>query len=272
MPFIEINHLNYHYELVGDGPPLLMLHGFTGSLENWRSHAEMLSEHYQVLTVDLPGHGRTDAPDDPVRYCMEWVADELTTLLRRIYLGIQPVHLLGYSMGARLALYMAHEYPDYVRSLILESGSPGLATVDEQQTRVRSDEARAERIKRDGVAAFIGYWEHIPLFASQQNLPADVRLRLREQRLRNRPQGLANSLRGMGTGVQPSLWNRLGELNIPVLLMAGALDTKFVGIGQQMYDRIPNAQLVIVPGVGHTIHLEAPAVFQAQILEFLSQQ
>ena len=271
MPFIEINNLNYHYEIAGNGPPLLLLHGFTGSLENWRVHGQALSEHYQVMSVDLPGHGQTDAPDDPVRYRMEWVADDLTALLRRIYLRIQPVHLLGYSMGARLALYVALNYPEHIRSVILESGSPGLMAEEERQARATSDEALADRIERDGVAAFVDYWEHIPLFDSQQNLTADIRNRLREQRLRNRPTGLTNSLRGMGTGVQPSLWHRLGELKMPVLLLAGALDTKFVGIAQQMYDRILDARLVIVPEVGHTIHLEAPTVFQTQVLEFLSQ-
>jgi 2-succinyl-6-hydroxy-2,4-cyclohexadiene-1-carboxylate synthase len=266
VPFAEIDGLNYHYEITGDGPPLLMLHGFTGSLENWRSHADVLSKRFQVITVDLPGHGQTDAPEDPERYRMERVGTDLTKLIE------QPVHLLSYSMGARLALYVALTYPDHVQSLILESGSPGLATEDERQARIRSDEALADRIERDGLAAFVNHWEAIPLFASQQNLSSEIRQRLRDQRLHNRPHGLANSLRGMGTGVQPSLWDRLGELKMPVLLMTGELDTKFVGIAQQMYDRIPDARLVVAPDVGHTIHLEAPAVFQAQVLEFLSHQ
>lgn len=270
MAFAEINGLNYHYEFAGDGPLLVLLHGFTGSLENWRSHVKVLSEQYHVLTVDLPGHGQTDAPDDPTRYQMQQTAADLVAL--REQLDFHPAHLLGYSMGARLALYVAVTYPGQVRSLILESGSPGLATEAERQARVRSDEGLADRIEQDGIAAFVDYWEQIPLFASQQNLSADVRLRLREMRLQNCQTGLANSLRGMGTGVQPSLWQRLNELNMPVLLLAGALDTKFVGIAQQMYDWIPNARLVIVPDVGHTIHLEAPAVFQAHVLEFLSHQ
>lgn len=270
MPFIEINNLNYHYELAGSGPTLLLLHGFTGSLDNWLPHVEALSEHYRVLTVDLPGHGQTDAPYDPSRYRMERAAADLIALIER--LNLLPVHLLGYSMGARLALFAALNYPQYVHSLILESGSPGLATDDERQARVHSDEALAAWIERDGIAAFVDYWENIPLFASQQSLPAEMRHRLREQRLRNRPQGLTNSLRGMGTGVQPSLWDRLDELKMPVLLLAGALDTKFVGIAQQMYDRMPSVSLVIVPDVGHTIHLEAPNVFQTHVKDFLSHQ
>jgi 2-succinyl-6-hydroxy-2,4-cyclohexadiene-1-carboxylate synthase len=269
MPFAEINGLNYYYEITGSGPPVLLLHGFTGSSANWQAHVPALSEQYQVLIVDLPGHGQTDAPDDPARYGVEQVAADLIALSARA--GAASAHVLGYSMGARLALCMALAYPRFVRSLIMESGSPGLESVEERQARIRQDEALAERIVGDGLAAFVEYWENIPLFASQQRLSPEVRQRLREQRLRNRPEGLANSLRGMGTGVQPSLWNRLDEISVPVLLLAGALDTKFVGIAQQMYDRMPDARLVIVPGAGHTIHLEAPTVFHAQITEFLSQ-
>jgi 2-succinyl-6-hydroxy-2,4-cyclohexadiene-1-carboxylate synthase len=270
MAFAEINGLNYHYELNGDGPLLLLLHGFSGSLENWRPHAVAFSEQYQVIIVDLPGHGQTDAPKDSGRYGIEKTTADLIVLIEQM--GFAPAHLLGYSMGARLALYVALAYPNHVQSLIIESGSPGLASEDERRARIWQDEALAERIERDGVTAFIDYWENMPLFASQKNLPTRVKQQLRQQRLRNRPEGLANSLRGMGTGVQPSLWQRLGELKMPVLLLAGALDIKFVGIARQMYDRISNARLVIVPDVGHTVHLEAPTVFQTRVLEFLSQQ
>ena len=96
----------------------------------------------------------------------------------------------------------------------------------------------------DGIEAFVDYWETLPLFASQQQLASDIRSALRSQRLRNLPGGLANSLRGMGTGTQPSLWERLPELKIPTLLMAGELDTKFVGIASQMYDLLPEAQMM----------------------------
>src|SRR5207253_3632168 len=127
--------------------------------------------------------------------------------------------LLGYSMGGRIALYTA--FSSFFRALILESASPGLADPGEREQRRLSDETLAASIERDGVPAFIERWENLPLFASQKTLPLDCREKLHQQRLQNSATGLAQSLRGVGTGVQQSLYAQLPTLNIPVLLIAG---------------------------------------------------
>ena len=183
-------------------------------------------------------------------------------------MDIERTHLLGYSMGGRLALAAAIAHQDRIASLILESASPGLAGAAERQVRAASDDALADLIECDGVEAFVARWERMPLFATHERLPQAVRARVRTQRLANNPTGLANSLRGMGTGVQPSLWERLGELKIPCLLMAGELDAKFKAIAQSMAAAIAGSHLALVPGAGHTIHLEQPAAFARLILEF----
>ena len=268
MASAAINGISYHYVVIGSGPPLVLLHGFTGSSENWQPHTSLLAEHFTVLTVDLLGHGETDAPHDPERYGMAQAAADLVELLDRTCKA--PAHVLGYSMGGRLALYLAMMYPELVSSLILESASPGLADAPARRARIGQDEALADRIEAEGLDAFVDYWETLPLFATQQRLPVVLRRHLRDQRLRNRTTGLANTLRGMGTGVQPSLWEHLHEVSMSVLLLAGALDTKFVGIARQMYDLLPEAHLAIVPDAGHTIHLESPDAFRIQLLQFLA--
>lgn len=260
MPYAQLDEVTYHYEMAGRGPLLVLLHGFTGSVDNWRPHFPALATRYRVLAVDLLGHGRTSAPATPARYAMDAAAADLATLLAR--LAPEPVHLLGYSMGGRLALYVALAYPAQVKSLYLESASPGLEDEEARQQRQRQDEALADRIEQEGVPAFVDFWEALPLFASQQRLPNDVRDRLRRQRIQNQAHGLANSLRGMGTGVQPSLWSRLGELRMPVHLLVGALDTKFVAINRRMAQALPQATLTVVPDAGHTVHLEQPRRFQ----------
>ncbi|MBZ0302305.1 MAG: 2-succinyl-6-hydroxy-2,4-cyclohexadiene-1-carboxylate synthase [Anaerolineae bacterium] len=269
MPFAVIRGVQYHYELAGSGPPLVLLHGFTGSAANWQVHAEALASQYRVLTVDLLGHGQTDAPEDPPRYAMSAAAADLAELIDHV--AEPPAHLLGYSMGARLALYLAVQFPQKCRSLIMESGSPGLTDEAARRERIQQDDALADRIEQEGIERFVDYWENIPLFTTQKRLGATVRVDLRAQRLRNRPLGLANSLRGMGTGAQPSLWPILPQLHKPILLLAGALDTKFVGIARQMDNLLPDARLVVVPDAGHTVHLEAPAAFQTHVLDFLSR-
>ena len=268
MPTQRINDIDYHYETAGTGTPVVLLHGFTGSSGNWRGLMAQLAANYRVMAVDILGHGKTAVFPHLHRYTMPLVAADLATLLQ--LLAATPCHLLGYSMGGRLALYFAVYYPHLLRSLILESSSPGLAIATERESRTASDNALADRIERDGIPAFVDYWENIGLFASQKQLETAVRARLRQQRLQNNPLGLANSLRGMGTGQQPSLWDDLHQLTLPTLLIAGELDSKYVAIGRQMAAQLPNAQLAIVPDAGHTVHLERPGQFTALIAEWLA--
>lgn len=275
MPTTIVNAVEYYYD-VDEAPraeftqsaSLVLLHGFTGSTASWAVHRPIFASYYRTIVVDLLGHGQTAAPTDPARYTIEQSASDLAGLLTTIAPG--PVNLLGYSMGGRLALYFALHYPYLVQHLMLESASPGLADAPAQQERIHSDEQLATAIETQGIAAFVERWEALPLFTSQRALPVSVQNTLREQRLRNRPQGLANSLRGMGTGVQPSLWDQLSALSAPTLLLAGELDQKFKVIANQMATYLPHATVVIVPDAGHTIHLEQPQAFQEHVLQFLN--
>jgi len=246
---------------------IVLLHGFTGSGANWADHAaHFRAAGLRVLTPDLPGHGKNQSAssDD---YTTQSTAAQLAALLESTESG--PVHLLGYSMGGRLALYFALHYPAQVASLLLESASPGLATAEERASRIASDNALADRIESEGIPAFVTFWESLPLWKSQEKLPIDALEWLHEKRLQNNATGLALSLRGMGTGIQPSLWDRLGELAMAVLLLAGEEDAKFVAIAQQMAERIPHARLVIGPNAGHTIHLEQPTSFGQEVIRFV---
>ena len=274
MPKIAVNGLSYHYTIskamaaTKQQPPLVLLHGFTGSVANWQTHLVAFSNSYRTIVIDLLGHGQTDAPHVPTRYAMSESARDIVELLATIAPG--PFNLLGYSMGGRLALYLAVAYPQLVQRLILESASPGLADPVARKERRERDDALADQIEQEGVVAFVDRWEAIPLFASQHALPSASRERLHQQRLENREDGLANSLRGMGTGMQPVLWNQLPSLLIPTLLLTGALDQKFCSIATEMQKQLPTAIHTTIPHAGHTIHLEQPEAFQQAILAFLS--
>ncbi len=273
MSTVTVNGANYYYKMTGQGDPLLLLHGFSGSSQNWAAHVPILAQHYCVITLDILGHGRTDSPPDPARYSLEKVAADVTAVLHQLPLvnrQLSIVSLLGYSMGGRLALYLATHYPQLFRALILESASPGLETEAERAARRAHDCALADRIEGSGIPAFVAYWEAQPLWASQQQLAPETRAALHAQRLNNNPTGLANSLRGMGTGAQPSLWPHLPELTLPVLLLAGELDEKFVGISRNMHSLLLNSQLEVVVGAGHTVHLERPYAFRQAVLTFLA--
>ncbi len=252
---------------LSDQPPLVLLHGFTGSAASWSRHLDTLAGHgFRVIALDMLGHGQSDAPTDPQRYTIEKCETDILAVLNALGVKKGEATLLGYSMGGRIALYTA--FSGFFRALILESASPGLADLLERAQRKNSDEQLADRIERDGIEDFVTYWEHLPLFASQQRLPYEQQQALHEQRVQNRPLGLANSLRGVGTGVQPALQERLAALTIPVLLLAGILDTKFCAIAQHMAQALPNVQVYIVPDAGHTVHLEQPELFDQIVIDF----
>lgn len=246
---------------------LVLLHGFTGSAAGWSDLLLRLEAPGRwLIALDMPGHGESDAPADPACYTMERSQANILAALQALGVEARESILLGYSMGGRIALYTA--FSGFFRALILESASPGLANPAEREQRRQSDNALAERIERAGVEAFVADWEKLPLFASQRNLPSETRAALRAQRLNNRAIGLANSLRGCGTGVQPALHERLKALDLPVLLLAGELDDKFRHIADQMARSLPQANLQIIPGAGHAIHLEQAAIFAARVSEF----
>ncbi|OYD07293.1 2-succinyl-6-hydroxy-2,4-cyclohexadiene-1-carboxylate synthase [Paludifilum halophilum] len=267
---MRVNGLRYHLKVSGEGTPLLLLHGFTGSASDWEPFVQQWKADYRIIRVDLIGHGQTEAPEDHRRYGVEPAAADLAAILDALH--IRRAHLLGYSMGGRLALSFALLHPDRVRSLILESSSPGLADEAAREERMHSDAALADRIEKEGVESFVAGWEEIPLFATQKRLPESIRLRIREQRLRNRPKGLAGSLRGMGTGTQPSWWSRLDQLNRPVLLIVGEWDEKFRKIAEEMKKRLLRAETVIVPKAGHTVHVEHPESFGIIVVDFMKQR
>ncbi len=265
---MRINGLDYHLEENGQGQPLLLLHGFTGSSRSWDDVASRLAQRYRIIRADLPGHGKTEFTTQGSRYTMSAVAQDLAQLLTAC--NAAPAHVLGYSMGGRLALFFALTYPSHVQRLIIESGSPGLAMEAERAERRTLDGALAERIERDGIDVFVNDWERLPIWASQSMLSGAMKQHQREIRLANNVHGLALSLRGMGTGTQPSLWDRLSELTQPTAFIAGELDSKFATIARDMHGRVPAAQLSIIPNAGHTTHLEQPDVFVAAVVAFLS--
>lgn len=255
-------------DVFGDGPPLVLLHGFTGSSGAWGNLAQRLAERHRVIAFDLPGHGASPAPRDPAQVRLPQVAEALVRALAA--LDVREAHWIGYSLGARTALQVAVAHPEVVRSLVLEGGSPGIADSVERAARAAADAALADAIERDGLEHFVDAWLAQPLFASQARLPADVRVRERARRLRGSAVGYAASLRAMGTGTQAPLWEHLREVRARVLLIAGALDVKYCAIAHAMAASLTDARVAIVHGAGHAVHLERPDAWLDEVEPFLA--
>ncbi|MHB0947525.1 MAG: 2-succinyl-6-hydroxy-2,4-cyclohexadiene-1-carboxylate synthase [Gemmatimonadaceae bacterium] len=262
--------LRLHVERAGDDgqPPLVLLHGFTGSGESWAELAAALRDRWSILTVDLPGHGRSSAPADPARYALPRLADDLARVLDE--LALDRVALLGYSMGGRAALHFALRHPARLRALVLESTSPGIEEPGARAARVAADESLAASIEREGLEPFVSRWEQLRLWDSQRTLPDAARDRLRAQRLAGSARGLAASLRGAGAGAESSVLDRLAAITAPVLLVAGALDEKYAALAQLMAAQLPWSRLEVVEAAGHAVHLERPAAFARLVADFLT--
>lgn len=249
------------------GTPVLVLHGFTGCAESMQDVVDALSATRRVVAPDLVGHGGSESPEDPSRYEMEACVEQLIGVMDRLDLG--RAHVVGYSMGGRVALSLCVAHPDRVASLLLVGASPGLARPEEREARVAADDGLASEILGDGLEGFVDRWMALPLFATQASLPAEVLQRQRAQRLQSDPAGLAGSLRGMGTGAMPALHEHLKEIAQPLCLVAGALDVKFARLAREMAARIPRARVALIDGVGHAAHLEDPDRFAEVARAFL---
>ena len=280
MSAVVLDGLRWEVRERGHGQPLLLLHGFTGRGSGWGAHATAFARQFRVIVVDLPGHGRT-RPSDPVRgvrparVSVERTADDLATILARA--DATPAHVLGYSLGARIALRLAIVNPEGVRRLVLESPSAGIAAPEERAARREADAALADRLERDGMETFVDAWERQPIFAAHAAMPAPRATRLRATRLRaerlsNTPAGLALSLRGAGQGSMEPLHDRLASVRIPTLVIAGALDPIGLARAEMVAADVPGARLEIVPGAGHMPHLESPARFRSLTLDFLQEE
>ncbi|MEE9280236.1 MAG: 2-succinyl-6-hydroxy-2,4-cyclohexadiene-1-carboxylate synthase [Myxococcota bacterium] len=258
------------FDVAGEGPTALLVHGFTGSRDAWGVElVEALARDLRVVRVDLPGHGASPAWTRPAHYQLDRVLAELVAVLDRI--GAERPLWIGYSLGGRISLGAAALCPERVAALVLEGASPGLAEPAERAARTRDDEAITVRLERNGIEAFVDYWMGLPLFASQRRLGPERLARERERRLRNSPAALAACLRGLGTGAQPSFWQALPGLRVPALLLAGEGDLKFRAICERMAEAMPRAETRVIPGCGHATHLENPEAWLAAIRHFAAR-
>ena len=257
-------HREFRNSSQGADPVLLFLHGFMGSGRDWLETVEAFPDHRCIL-MDLPGHGLSSECPAGL-YPMPQAAIALLAVLDE--LGVGKCVPVGYSMGGRLALYLALTHPDRCRALVVESGSPGLASELEREARREWDESKACELEGQGLDAFLEDWYRQPLFHSIRRNEARFAA-LMERRRHNDPAGLARSLRLMGTGSQGSLWPRLPGIRFPWLAVAGELDSRYRKTMQDMVSVSEKGRLTIIPDAGHSTHFENPEAFSRTLREFL---
>ncbi|USS88221.1 2-succinyl-6-hydroxy-2,4-cyclohexadiene-1-carboxylate synthase [Fructilactobacillus hinvesii] len=257
---IRVRDYDYHVNITGSGQPhWLFLHGFLGNQTDFQAIQPRGTEAY----ITLYGF----APHDPVVPVAGFTADQQVQALASVitHLHFQPVNLVGYSMGARLALCLALAAPHLINQLVLESGTPGLAQQSARQARQRADARKAHQIETSGLAPFVTHWEQLPLFQSQRTVTLDQQRHMHAMRCAHQPQNMANSLRYFGTGTMPNHWPNLSQLQPKTTIITGELDHKFTTIGAKMHPQIPVAHHHLFQQTGHNVHFERPLLYLATL-------
>ncbi len=229
---------------------VLMLHGFTGKLDDWREIHGSLNPNFNYIGIDLVGHGKSD-------------------LL--VNLSIEQAIIFGYSMGGRAALNFAINHPNKIRGLILESTTAGIGNEKDRMVRIRSDEELADYIESHSIEKFIDLWMSKDIFNTQRRFSNEKLNDIRKKKTLNSKIGLANSLRGFGTGRMDYFGSNLDQINCPVLLITGELDTKFTKINSVLKKIFQNAKHKTIKNAGHNTHIEEPERFVTITNEFLNK-
>ena len=237
----------------GPGRRLVLLHGFTQGPGSWDRLVAGLEPPCEIVRVTLPGHGPEGTASARARLPFEAAASAVAGAVAEVA-GPEPATWMGYSLGGRLTLRVALDRPELVDSLVLLGAAPGIEDADARRARVEIDERLAAGLERKGVEQFVDGWLAQALFSRLSRSDAGV-----EERRLGTVDGLASALRLLGTGAQEPIWDRLGEIEVPVLLIAGEHDSKFSALAFRMAAGIgENAGISFVPGAGHAAHLERP--------------
>ena len=248
--------------------PILFLHGFTGSSNDWKFILGKIPTNFTPIFIDLIGHGKSSSPDEISKYSEEFQIDIINQLLD--FLAIKKIILVGYSMGGRLALSFTVNHPQKVKALILESTSFGIENHAERKERIFADAELSKQIVNKGKTDFIEYWMNIPLFESFRKVDDSKIEKLRQNKISdNNVIGLQNSLVGFSQGKTNYLGDSLQLIKVKVLLIAGELDKKYCMIAKEMRRKIENSEIKTVNNCGHNVHFEKPEEFLKFLNSFL---
>ena len=257
MPIVEGADVRLNYFETGEGTPVTLLHGFTQSGRSWQETISKMPAGWRWVVPDLRGHGDTKTkPEAPCT--MDACTSDLVLLWD--HLGIERTHLVGYSMGGRLALHVAVHKPERLLSL-LTIGAHGGLEPEAREGRRLGDDSLAQRIEQDGLEAFVNYWTALPMFEGLERRGPSFTAQARAERMGNTVAGLAASLRGMGAGAMEPLWDRMPSVTVPCTFVAGQLDHGYVASARRLAGLVPHGRVEVVPRAGHTVHQERPEAF-----------
>jgi 2-succinyl-6-hydroxy-2,4-cyclohexadiene-1-carboxylate synthase len=258
--------IQYHAEIHSSEtglPHLLLLHGFMGSSEVFSHLIEPLSQFCNPVTIDLAGHGKTETPGDHFLFKTERQVAQMHTILERF--SFENLYAYGYSMGGRLLFQLIAHHQNFFKGALIESSHCGIQSEKDRKKRIKSDDSRALSIL-ENYSDFVDQWMELPLFeyaSNQQKKDYSTLMKYQNPKL------MAASLRGFGAGVMPSVCEKLQNLRLPLYLVAGRSDPKYVKLMTAIAENIENCTLTVVENAGHRVHADQPEKLTQIINSFI---
>jgi 2-succinyl-6-hydroxy-2,4-cyclohexadiene-1-carboxylate synthase len=248
---------------------VFLLHGFTGSSNDWSEIIPNLNKKFSYVAVDLIGHGLSDSPKGLEHYKTPSLITQLNDIFK--HFTKERLILIGYSMGGRAALSYAVDFPEKLAGLSLESSSAGIADQKLRQERILHDEQVIEILENKSLEEFFKFWMSQDLFVTLNSISEEKLLKAKAEKLLNNKIGLINSLRGFGTGVIPALYDKLHLIDCKTLLITGEIDKKFTQINSELVNLFPSAKHVVLKNAGHNVHFEKSEEFGRVVNKFLER-
>jgi pimeloyl-ACP methyl ester carboxylesterase len=249
MPKIDRNGVKIYYELHGDGPPLLLTHGYSSTSAMWQGQVEALARRYKLALWDMRGHGQSDYPEDPAAYSEALTVGDMAALLDEI--GAKSAIVGGLSLGGYMSLAFYRAYPERVEALLIIDTGPGFKKDEAREAWNKRALDTAERFEREGLGVLKS--------ASRERSTVSHR----------DATGLARAARGMLTQRDARVIELLPDIKVPSLIVVGADDTPFLAASDYMAGKIPGAKKVVIPSAGHAVNIDQPQAFIDAVLPFL---
>jgi pimeloyl-ACP methyl ester carboxylesterase len=249
MPKIDRDGVAIHYEVHGNGEPLLLTHGFSSTSAMWQGQIDALAKDHRLVLWDMRGHGQSDYPDDPKAYSEALTVGDMAAILDTI--GAKRAIIGGLSLGGYMSLAFYHAHPERVRALLIIDTGPGFKKDDAREAWNRRAHDTADRFEREGLEVLKA--------ASRERSTVSHR----------NAKGLALAARGMLTQRDAKVMELLPDIKVPSLIVVGADDTPFLAASDYMAAKIPGARKVVIPSAGHAVNIDQPQAFIDVVVPFL---
>ncbi|HEY8003243.1 MAG TPA: alpha/beta fold hydrolase [Phenylobacterium sp.] len=250
MPMLDRDGVRLYYEVHGEGPALILTHGYSSTSQMWAGQIDTLAPHFKVVAWDMRGHGQSDYPEDPAQYSEEATVADMAALLDAV--GARDAVVGGLSLGGYMSLAFHRAHPERTRALLIIDTGPGYKNDQAREGWNKTSIARAERFEAEGLPD-----------ASRGS--AEVRLARHRDAT-----GLARAARGMLTQRDARVIESLPDIKAPAVVIVGANDTPFLAASDYMAAKIPGAKKVVIEGAGHSANIDQPAAFNRALLDFLT--